>query len=311
MCCNTVFSRCAIFISDFYFRIGTSARELKKHHEQQEKFRTTQKCSIFLKRIPANLLVQYDTHVEANTSNGVLVPVSQPAKRAHRLKSCHERMVFENRGPLKKLDNDLNKGSNSAQRFGHTSCVMENKENERCATHVEANACDGILVPVDAPAKRTRRFKSCIDRFVLEYRDEFQERDQNPVMQPVKNGPNPNFELDTNSSTKHDEDVRNPTPTANSSVGMCRSSVLPELIPSAERFETQKAKCSKCFSHKQNIAQLKEKIGNLEKAAILSKQSYENSLRDIKLENSRNRSEIFQQIDELQVGAANSASYGV
>lgn len=289
--------------------------------EREEQLKATKKCSVTLKRIPANLLAQHGTYVEVNTSNGALLPINQtserarrlesrlarvaygkrgppkfnkkvnngsnsshqsvrslrvvgnkenercethvkakacdgihvaehqPAKRARRIKSCLDGVVPENRG--QQSDNNLNKDSKSPHQFGRTSRVVENKENERNKTHDKSNVLEGILVSVDPPAKRTLRFKSGIDRFVLENRDEFQERDQNPVMQPVKNGPNPKLKMNTNIVAKNEEYAPTAKPTA-----MRRHSIVPELIPLVETSENQKAKCSKCFNYEQIIAQL-------------------------------------------------------
>lgn len=333
--------------------------------EREEQLKATKKCSVTLKRIPANLLTQYGTYVEANTSDGALLPINQtserarrlesrlarvvsgklgrqkfnknvnngsnsshqsgrflrvvenkqnercethvkanacdgtlgaerqPAKRARRIKSCLDGVVPGNRG-LQQSDNNLNEGSNSSHQFGRTSHVGEYKENERFETH--ANVSEGILVPVEPPAKRTRRIKSCIDQFVLENRDEFQDRDQNPVMQPVNNGLYPKLKMNTNIVTKNEEC----TPTVAPAIAKRRLSVVPELIPLAGTSENQEAKCSKCVNYEQIITQLEEKVAKLENAAIMSKKSHENDLLKVKLQNACGHSEALEQIDKLQ-----------
>lgn len=310
---------------------SASLKSKEKRPEKRSKvLRLTKRCSVALKRIPADLPA-----VEENISDDVLVPVAPPAKRNRRFKSCIDSFILETRDRFQELDKNpvilpmanvrnaqCNSGRNSTASSlkvierekqceslveinAATAIVPSNNGRSDCEpinqrqspAEVGANVTDGSLIPVPLPVKRVRRIMSCVDPFILEIRDQFQELDKNPVMQS-RNSP---VQVGENSASNDVTEIK-PPPSANNklSAAVCQPHVSSELIPTTVSLEKQKQKCLKCIAYQQNNGQLKKKVECLERDAIFSKQKYEKDLRNVQLENAISRSEVCQQIDELQ-----------
>lgn len=263
-------------------------------------------------------------HVVADGSDCILLPITPPAKRSRRLVPCLYPNVFDDIDDFQENDaNPVIRPVTNDQKSSPVNNVNGNGENIREADELDvhadliiaqtkykpigqqhvpdqvvANTSDGILLPITPPGKRSHRLMVFRAPFVSDNTDEFQENDANPVIRPVMDRKNSRRRLAQTSSTinltqnKENESAKQ--------MNDIKSTAAQQQAGLAETPENQQMSCLQCSAYKKEIAQLKKNVQRLKRDARLSKQSFENELRNLKHDNNHRQSEYLQQIDELQ-----------
>lgn len=210
---------------------------------------------------------------ELQTNN--LNPVMQPASNQHQI--VHE--SIESTESLVHLDSTVKKRFLDSQP-NRSDTVAVNGNNGHFLIAESAQSTENNVVLIDVPirrlTKRNKRVMSCIERFTFEERDEFQEKDSNPVMQPSSNQHKivHEFIKTTENSVRLNSTLNEhgPVPQKN------RHNVHNEHLRVARQAKPTAAKneCMQCFTYKQNISGLKKQIKEIQKNTLVHMSQFDN-----------------------------------
>lgn len=250
-------------------------RQAKKNMENMMSM--VRGCTVSLPRIPPEKLENYMNNVALDD-----VAVHRPTKRNERVMSCAESRTVENGDEFQETGSNSIiqplpiQPTNVRRSDAVASCAAStvNGHNEHVIEAALVQPTEGNVVLVDVPVrrltKRNKRVMSCV-QFTFEDRDEYQEKDSNPIIQPASN---------------QSASVRRPlTQTTEKSMHLKPTVNILPTVPKLNRIDRNIAtssksnenappkaasanNCSQCFIYKQNIVQLKKRIKLMQNEAV-------------------------------------------